>query len=158
MLTSGVVASSNTSAATTGTSKQTLATGTVPAGPISGQGSIFWNNAGGVMRIRAWGITANNSNSKVVEIDFGGTTIASITSTVSSGVIEIGADIVCGANNVQECIGKADDTATRTLTRTSPGIAANAAIVVNLAATTASGAGDFTFKGWIIEYLVGPLG
>jgi hypothetical protein len=151
----GLINSSSTSAATTGTSKQTLATFTISGGPQSGGGSIFINNAGAVLRIKAWGITASNGNNKVVEIDFGGTAIASITSAANNGAVFLEANIVCGANNVQECLGVCGDGTIQTVTRTAPAITATGTIVINLAATTASGSGDFTFKGWTIEYLGG---
>ncbi len=90
----GLIYSTAASAATTGTTKQTLATFSVSAGPQGNDGSIFMKNTGAVLRIKAWGITASNSNNKVVEIDFGGTAVASITSTASGGVVELEADII----------------------------------------------------------------
>jgi hypothetical protein len=39
------------------------------------------------------------------------------------------------------------------LTRTAATETGSAAITINLAATTPTSSGDFTFKGWIIELL-----
>jgi hypothetical protein len=109
-----------------------------------------------VFRISAWGITAANANSKTVELDFGGTAISTITSTVNNGVIRVSADIIVGSSaNTQECDGYADDGTVHTVSRTAPGITGSANIILNLAATTGTLAGDFTFKGWTIEYLGG---
>jgi hypothetical protein len=154
----GLIASSFTSAATTGTTKQTLATFTMPINVLGGQvAGIFLNNPGAVVRIKAWGIAANNVNSKVFEIDFGGTAVATITATPSVAdsikcEVEI---IVSSVANTQEVVGSCDDGTARTVTRSAPGITGNANIVLNAAATTAGAAGDFTFKGWTIEYLGG---
>jgi hypothetical protein len=54
-----------------------------------------------------------------------------------------------------EIIGSCDDGTLHTTTRTAPAISGVANIIINLAATTATQAGDFTFKGWTIEYLGG---
>jgi hypothetical protein len=152
----GILTSSSTSAATTGTTKQTLATYTFPYNSsVNGGAGPFQQNAGAVFRISAWGVTAANADSKTVEIDFGGTAISTITSTVNNGVIRVSADIIAGATSVQECNGYADDGTIHTVTRTSPGITGTATIVTNLAATTGTSAGDFTFKGWAIEYIGG---
>jgi hypothetical protein len=148
----GLITSAIQSTPTTGLTKQSLITATIPAGPQSGQGSIFWNNPGATLRVKAWGITAANSDSKTVELDFGGATVATITSTVSSGAIELELTIVCGPNNVQECIGKCTDGTQTVVTRTAPAITASAAITLALAATTPTNAGDFTFTGWTVEY------
>jgi len=153
----GLLFSSFTSAATTGTTKQTLATYTFPynnstqvnAGP-------FQNNGGAVFEEVAWGITAANADSKTFEIDFGGTAVATITSTVNAGTIRCKARIIVSSvANTQEVIGECDDGTTRTVTRTAPAITGNATIVTNIAATTGTASGDFTFKGLTIEYLGG---
>jgi hypothetical protein len=158
MVQPGLVTSSSTSAATTGTTKQTLATYTF-AYNNSGAGASdgpFINNTGAVYRISAWGTTAANGNTKTVEIDFGGTAIATISSVANNGSVRISADIIVGSSaNTQECDGHADDGTIHNVLRTAPGITGSANIVVNLAATTPTASGDFTFKGWTIEYLGG---
>lgn len=160
----GLVTSNFTSAATTGTSKQTLATYTIPYnGPGGTQNTgLFQNNSGGVVRIKTWGITAANTNSKTFEIDFGGTAIATITTgaTTTSGTVRCEAEIIVSSvANTQEVTGQCfyDDGTTRTSNtiRTAPGITGSAAIVLNVAATTASASGDLTFKGLTIEYVGG---
>lgn len=151
----GLLTSNFTSAATTGTSKQTLATytfvdNTNALGPNYGP---FNNNSGAAFHIKTWGITAANGDSKTFEIDFGGTAIATITSTVNNGAIKCDADIlVSSVANTQEIVGYCDDGTTRTVTRTAPGITGSANIVLNIAATTGTSAGDFTFKGLKINY------
>jgi hypothetical protein len=157
----GLLTSNFTSAATTGTTKQTLATYTFTynAGG-GGQGSNigpFQNNPGAVFRIKAWGIAANNVNSKVFELDFGGTLIASITATPSvADSVKCEAEIIVSSvANTQEVIGYCDDGTARTVTRSAPAITGNANIILNAAATTAGAAGDFTFKGMTIEYVGG---
>lgn len=149
----GVLTTSAISAATSGTTKQTLASFTIAAGPTGSQGTIFWNNPGAVVRVKAWGITAANGNTKTVEIDFGGTAVASISSVASGGVVELEADIMCVSNNVQECIGKARDGTLNPVLRTTPAITSNTSIALVLAATTPTQAADFTFKGWVVELL-----
>lgn len=151
----GLVSSNFVSAATTGTTKQTLASYTVPDGPQGSDGSIFQNGPGNVVRVKVWGITAANANSKTVTIDFGGTTIATLTSTASAGAIELEADIIAEPANVQECIGKGDDGTVRTVSRTAGAVTSTAAIIIAATATTPTASGDFTFKGLTIEYLVG---
>jgi len=149
----GLLTSSFTSAATTGLTKQTLATYTFPYASSSGP---FQTNSGAVFEIVAWGITAANGNAKTVEIDFGGTTIATITSTVNAGTIRCKARIIVSSvANTQEVEGECDDGTTRTVTRTAPGITGTAAIITNIAATTGTAIGDFTFKGLTIEYVGG---
>lgn len=158
LLQPGLITSNFTSAATTGTTKQTLATYTFPynnsaqvnAGP-------FQNNGGAVFEIVAWGITAATANSKTFEIDFGGTAIATITTSVNAGFVRCKARIIVSSvANTQAIGGECDDFSTvRTGANGTPGITGSAAIVVNIAATTATASGDFTFKGMTIEYLGG---
>lgn len=155
----GILNANFTSSATTGTSKQTLATYTFIYNALSGAGTTgpFQNNSGAVFRIKAWGTTLNNIDAKVFEIDFGGTAIATITATPSiAGSVKCEAEIIVSSvANTQEIVGYCDDGTTRTVTRTAPAITGNANIILNIAATTAIAAGDFTFKGLTIEYLGG---
>jgi hypothetical protein len=151
----GLITSNFTSAATTGTTKQTLATYTFVYN-TAGNAGPFLNNPNAVFEIVAWGITAANGNSKTVEIDFGGTAIATITSTVNTGSIRCKARIIVSSvANTQEVEGECDDGTARSVTRTAPGITGNANIVTNIAATTGTASGDFTFKGLTIEYIGG---
>jgi hypothetical protein len=157
LLQPGLVYSSFTSAATTGTTKQTLATYPFPY-VSTGAPSLgpFQNNSGAVFEIVAWGITAANANSKTYEIDFGGTAIATITSTANAGTIRCKARIIVSSvANTQEIEGECDDGTTRTVTRIAPGITGSATIVLNIAATTGTASGDFTFKGLTVEYIGG---
>jgi hypothetical protein len=154
----GLVTSNFTSAATTGTTKQTLATytfafNTSGGGPNTGP---FINNPGAVFRIKAWGVTATNSNSKTFELDFGGTAIATITSTASNKAIYCESEIIVSSTaNVQSTTGLCTDGTVTNPIFTAPGITGNANIVLNAAATTGTASGDFTFKGMTIEYVGG---
>ena len=154
----GLITSNFTSAATTGTTKQTLATYTFAYNSVGGvqNAGIFQNNPGAVIRIKTWGVTATNGNTKTLEIDFGGTAVALINSTASNGAVSCTAEIIVSSVvNTQEINGVCDDGATHTVMRTAPGITGSAAVVTNIAATTPTASGDFTFKGLTIEYLGG---
>jgi hypothetical protein len=157
-LTPGLVTSNFTSAATTGTTKQTLATYSFPFFN-NGQGTtggIFLNNSGAVIRIRAWGINVSNTGNDTLEIDFGGTLIASVVSTQANSAIRCEAEIIVSSvANTQEIVGTCDDGTLHTVTRTAPAITGNAAIVLNIAMTSAAGAGQGVFKGMTIEYVGG---
>jgi hypothetical protein len=150
----GLLNSNFTSAATTGTAKQTLATYTFVN---NSQFGPFQKNPNGVFHIKAWGTALSNANSKVFDLSFGGTVVATITATINiADSVKCEADIIVSSvANTQEVIGYCDDGTTRTVTRSAPGITGNANIVLNVEGTTAGAAGDFTFKGLTIEYLGG---
>ena len=92
-------------------------------------------------------------DAKVVELDFGGTAIASITTTAAVGVVELEADIIVSGDSTQDCFGKAIDGTVVSPSYNALSITGTSAIAINLAATTATSSGDFTFKGMTIEYL-----
>lgn len=158
----GTITTSSASAATTGTSKQTLKTFSVlqktflyhSAGSYGSNGL----DGGDFIRIKAWGITAANGNSKTFELDWGGTTIATITSTANGGVLELEATILTSgtSDNAQECIGTGSDGTTLNVTRTLTSNDVSAGnVAINAAGTTPTNSGDFTMTGWIIEYILG---
>jgi hypothetical protein len=155
----GLVTSNFTSQATTGTTKQTLATYTFPY-QNSTQGTqlgVFQNNPGAVFDIEAWATAANNANSKVFEIDLGGTAVATITSVTTGGVsinchVKL---IVSSTANVQEIVGECNDGTTRNVLRTAPGLTGSATVIMNVAGTTAGAIGDLTFRGLTVEYVGG---
>jgi hypothetical protein len=154
----GLVTSNFTSAATTGTTKQTLATYSFPY-TNNTQGvtlGAFQTNPGAVFRIKAWGINVSNTGNDTLEIDFGGTAIATITSTQANSAIRCEAEIIVSSvANTQEILGTCDDGTLHTVTRTAPGITGSAAIALNVAMTSAAGAGQGVFKGLTIEYVGG---
>jgi hypothetical protein len=153
MYPAGLLVSAVTSVATSGTTKQTLQSFTIAAGAQAGQGTLFWNNTGAILRVKAWGFTAANGNSKVVEIDFGGVTVATITTSANNAAVELEADILCTANNAQDVIAKCYDGTQSLVQRSSQTVTSNTSIALAVAATTATQAGDFTFRGWIAEVI-----
>jgi hypothetical protein len=157
LLKQGLVTSNFTSAATTGTTKQTLATFTFPYTTVVGtSGGIFNNNPGAVVRIKSWGINVSNTGNDTFEIDFGGTAIATITSTQANSAIRCEAEIIVSSvASTQEIVGTCDDGTLHTVTRTAPAITGTANIVTNIAMTSAAGAGQGVFKGMTIEYVGG---
>lgn len=144
---SGVGATGTTVAPTTGTVKQTLATYTLP------QNSFSANGKG--IRIRAWGVTAANGNSKTLGIDFGATTVGTITSTANNGVVRVEALVIRSAAAQEEAVGEGRDSgATTSLTRTTPAEDNTAGTVaVNIFGTTPTAAGDVSLTGYLVEVL-----
>lgn len=157
----GNIINSSISVPTTQQTKQTLKSFTVNAKTFLYNSYSFYgagsSDGGDYFRIRAWGITAANGNSKTVELDYGGNTISTITTTANAGVVELEAIILTSgvANNAQECIGKAFDGTTVSLNRTLTAVDTSASTTIVAAATTATASGDFILKGWTIEYIVG---
>lgn len=140
----------NTSQATTGTVKETLATFSIPANTLSANTKT--------LRIKAWFITAANANSKTMGIDFGATTVATFTTSQSGHFTHLEAIVSRTSANNQTWVGKADSW------NAANGFAANytqgtstetdtGAITLNVFGTTPTAAGDVTFKGVIVELL-----
>ena len=142
----GRICTSTTSAATTGTSAQVLATCLLPplALSVDGQG----------LKIKAWGRTAANGNSKVLELLFDVTVCGTLTSTVNNGTILAEATILRSGAATQECAGMGVSGAgTAHATSASPTADTTLPLTVSVRATTPTASGDFTFKGLTVEVI-----
>ena len=146
----GVINVNTTSAATTGTSEETLASYSLP--------SNAFNANGNGIRVTVWGTTAGNANNKSAVLYFGTSarTVlinAAHNNVVWSGVVEI---LRTGSNaqlqtarSMYNVSGSAGSSYAETGTSA---ITDSAAIIVALKATTPTAAGDLTFKGMIVEF------
>lgn len=142
----GRVCTSTASSATTGTTLQTLASCDIPANALSVDGMG--------LRVRAWGITAANANSKSLQLFFGATACDSLTSTVNNGAMVLEATILRTGAATQECAGTGiAGSGTVNATRAAPAEDTTAAITLAVKATTATASGDVTFKGLTVEVL-----
>ncbi len=142
----GRFCTSTTSAPTTGTTIQTLATCTLPADALSVDGM-------GV-KVKAWGQTAANGNSKLLELYVGATVCATLTSTVNNGAIVLESTILRTGAAAEECVGTGVSGAgTAHGMRATPAADTTAGIALAVKATTATSAGDFTFKGMTVELI-----
>lgn len=148
----GVANVNTTSQATTGTVKETLASYTLLANSLSGNGKA--------VRITVWFVTAANSNSKTFTIDFGGTSVATRTTTAGADahVALLEAIVVRTGANAQTYVSR-DAVRTQTVGFASGlgsgtlAITDTAAITIAATATTPTAAGDVTFKGLVVEFL-----
>jgi hypothetical protein len=142
----GVVKASSPAAATTGTTKQTLGTYTIPANALAANGKGY--------RITAWYTTAANANSKTMAIDFGSqTSVATKTTTTSADVVVLTVIILKTGSSTQSVLGTAYATAASIPVNTAGSQTDTAAIVVNLTATTGTSSGDATLQSFIVEVL-----
>lgn len=136
---------STTSLATVGTSKETLATIVLPANSMSSNGKAI--------RITVWGITAANANNKTVTIDFGATTVSTLTNATNGGNMVVEAIVVRTGAATQEAIGTGITATVASSTRTTPAETLSGNINILATATTPTAGGDFTFKGMVVEFL-----
>ncbi len=142
----GTVCKSTSSAPTTGTTIQTLATCSIPASALSVDGMG--------LKVKAWGQTAANGNSKVLEIFFGATMCASLTSAVNNGAIVEETTILRTSAATQECAGTAISGAGVVgAVRAAPAEDTTNTIELVVKGTTPTAAGDLTFKGLTVEVL-----
>jgi len=146
----GILVRTATSQATVGTSEETLATLTLPAGTLNANGQV--------VRIVAVFSTAANSNSKVARLRWngtGGTNISSITVTSSATAIVLTGYVQRTTSaSAQNCFGSADSAGNVSSAVYGADTADTSAdVVIYVRATTASGAGDVTFQAAWIEYL-----
>lgn len=149
----GLPSANTTSTATPGTTKAVLQSASIPANLLSTNGYG--------LRIKAWFDTAANVNSKTATIDFGvagaGTTIATVTTTTSAAPLYLQSDVIRLATSSQRSTGFAVNNTTFTalapvtLTKDE-----TAALAVEWTATTATAAGDVTFKAGVVELLAPP--
>lgn len=139
--------SDTTSAATAGTSEEILATYTVPAGTLSENG--MW------ISMEASGITAANTNSKVLNLRFGGiggTIVATATTTTSAASWYLKARVLRTGATAQATQGWGVVGTVTTVTTTTAAQTLANAITFVVTGTTASAAGDATYKSYTVEY------
>lgn len=136
---------STTSFATVTQAKETVATIALPANSMSTNGKSI--------RVVVWGITAANANVKVVTIDFGATTVSTLSNATNGGNMVVEAIITRTGAATQEAIGWGVTGTVASSTRTTPAETTTGAINILATATTVTAAGDFTFKGMVVEFL-----
>lgn len=142
----GRLCTSTTSAPTTGTAIQVLATCTIPASALSVNGMG--------LKVKAWGISAANGNNKALGIFFGATLCASLTAAVNNGSIIAETTILRTDATTQECAGTAiASTGGASALRATPAEDTTAAIALTVKGTTPTASGDLTFKGLTVEVL-----
>lgn len=142
----GRLCTSTTSAPTTGTTIQILATCSIPASALSVDGMG--------LKVKAWGQTAANGNNKVLEIFFGATMCASLTSAVNNGAIVAETTIIRTGAATQECAGMAvSGTGGAYAMRAAPAESTTSTIALTVKGTTPTASGDLTFKGMTVELI-----
>lgn len=141
----GVIYIKTTSVATSGTTLETLATYTMQptAMPVNGS----------VVRIRAWGRHAANTNSATLAVLFGATTLITGTTAVSGAVLSLEAIVVrTGATSQvafsQRIIGGSSFTV-----YTTPAEDVTSALTISVTGTSGTAAGDISLDGLLIEVL-----
>lgn len=145
---SGRVASETTNVATSGTTNETLATYAIPTDSLNANGKA--------VRITAWGQGAANANNKVltlvVDSNVGGITISG-----SSEIVMLEAVVMRTGASAGDVFLRWTTNGASTdqwyIASITPTWDSASAINVNFNALTASASGDFTFHGWLIEYL-----
>lgn len=107
------------------------------------------------LRIRAWGTTAANTNSKSIALFFGATAVANFTFTTSGASWEVEALVMIKSATTQDAIGKGFATGnTPSLLFTSPGeTVANAIVVAVNGQNGVASANDIVGKGMSVELL-----
>ena len=149
----GVFCVNTTSAATTGTTEQILATCTLPANALSANGK-------GV-RITAAGATAANANTKTFRIRFGGiagTVVATSAVATASHIFNYTAEVFRTGASTQKFISRGGDGAAGAVGRAifNNGTAAQtdtAAIDIVVTGTTPTAAGDLQFDFLLVEFM-----
>lgn len=148
----GGTAFTNTTAAQTGanTNETDLWTDSIPANTLSTDGYAI--------RIRAWGTTAANANSKNQRLYFGGTVIGLINGSSSGAVWNFDAVIVRtdAAAQVAHAIGQLGGYATGSSNTHTP-LTADTTAAIPIKITGQNGvasAGDIVFRGVIVEVLI----
>ena len=137
-----------TSQATTGTSEEVLATYTLPAGTLSANGKAI--------RVTASCKHAANSNNASCSLRFGGiggTVIASRASTSSGGQYMLSATLYRTGAATQESIGVASVENSMQVTVATPTQTLSGAVDIVVTGTTATAAGDITFRSLLVEAL-----
>lgn len=141
----GVLTKNVTSATTAGTSEETLWTYTLPAATLATNTQM--------VRIKVWGMTAANGNSKTITLKFGSTTLRTHANT--------GNNVGWYADAIVARTGAATQTANAvswigtnaSTTGSAPTETLSGTVAIALTATTATAAGDITFQGAIVEFL-----
>lgn len=137
----------------TGAGASDLMTYTMPANTLSANGNMI--------RIKAWGSTANNANAKVLALQFSGNTVVSSTLNSSiTGSWEINAVISRTGSNTQQRTGTLSQTAQGTSGsflqvqgQGTEAVTDTSTIIVKCRATTATASNDIVQNGMIIEWL-----
>jgi hypothetical protein len=145
------------------TAKTTLSSYTVPAKtllynsfqPLALQTVAQSPGGGDYLLVRAWGATRANGNSKTLTIDWGGTTVSTVTSTVSGGTLSVEAKILTDGitSNSQKAIGTGmDGVAAPALQNATTTIDTSVDEVIAATATTGSFAGTGPFPLTLYSY------
>lgn len=145
-----VLHKSVTSASTTGTSKETLWSYVLPAGTLASDGQ-------GV-RVHAWGDCAGNTNAKIMSFEINGVQLRDMSTTTASAKWSFDVVILrSGASaQVYDASGSTVTAWSGTTVTAWSGTGSqdnSSAITIQVDATTASGAGDSTFRAAIVEFL-----
>lgn len=141
----GIVHVTTTSAATTGTTEETLSSYNLPANALSANGKG--------LRVTAWGTTAANGNSKTFALTFGATTCSTLSGTLNNAAIVLTALILRAGASDQECGGTGLAGTVASSTRGTPAEAETGAIVIAAKATTPTASGDLSFQAMTVEVL-----
>lgn len=149
----GVLCISSATAATTGTTEEVLATCTLPANAF--------NTNGRAIRIKAWGSSAANGNTKLMRIRFGGiggTTISQRSFVTASHFPYVEAIVLRTGASAQIAFGESgsgaeNSSSTAQQNRSSPTSDTTAAIDIVITGHTATAAGDLTLTGFMVEFL-----
>jgi hypothetical protein len=151
------MANANSTSTSSGTGASDMDSYTLPASSFVG------GNRG--VKIKAWGVTASNANSKSVAILFGGTTVITKQLTVSiAGIWELEAWVLRTGASAQTYYGMGINNGGTTLSATdgptvytahAQGTSAEtdtSAIVIKTRATVNTTAGDIVQKGMLVEF------
>lgn len=148
----GVAFISLTSSPTTGLVEQTLKGATFPAGYFTDTA----NETSRGIRIKAWGTSLANGNTKTLRLYFGGTIIAinDITPSPNGDSWELDAIVLENGSNSQRAVGEGQvGYQTQSKQVTTPAETTSGTIIVKVTGETPSNTGDVTCVGMIIEVL-----
>jgi hypothetical protein len=146
----GCLSSNVTAVANSGTGETDLMTYALPAGSLA---------AGKIVRIFAWGTTANNANTKTIRSYIGATLMSSFnpsTSVAHKWWIDI--IIVCTGTNAETyMVNNFVDTATSTIAtagaQSTAAEATGSAITLKITGQSSAAGSDVTQNGMIIEFM-----
>lgn len=141
----GRVCTSTTSAPTTGTSLETLATCLIPANALVVDGTG--------LKVKAWGTTAANGNSKTFALYFGATACASLTVALNNGTFVGETTILRTGATAQECGGTVIGGTSVAATRQTPAETLANAVAMTVKGTTPTASGDLTLRGLTVELI-----
>lgn len=108
------------------------------------------------VRIKAWGSTAANANSKTIKLKFGATTLMSVTAPVNAGVWTIDALVVRTAAATQDAWAEyRDDIPNGEQTLSAPTETLSGAITIKCTGE-GTATNDIVQEGMMVEYLPAP--